>query len=267
MASHGTLPFYYKNSRPTGLSAGPGKSWKDNYLLVVVFMGFVVLIAGTFWFLPPLDDKDSDYEKTYGRFAGNAAITDAVVIPTEPTLVPSEEPGRRGKEEREEKDWEGEREGGEGGRKEGREIMEVVKQPVPLEDLIKEDKLVQIFDKNPQPPAHGPPETSQTHQTTKPPETTRPPETTQPPSPPASESVEMGQQSREDGNGEEPGTGEGGATDPGVEEKRRKIIEVGSVFSTIKIAEWWGKVLRFQYIANPTIPHCLQYKINGSKNN
>ena len=243
MASHGTLPLYYKNSRPTGLSAGPGKSWKDNYLLLVVFMGFVVLIAGTFWFLPPLDDKDSDYEKTYGRFAGNAAITDAVVIPTEPTLVPSEEPGRRGKEE---KHWEGEKEGGEGGRKEESEIIEVVKQPVQLKDLIKEDKPVQVSDKNPQPPAHGSPEISQTPQTTKPPETTRPPETTQPP---ASESVEVGQQSREGGNGAEPGVGEGGATDPGVEEKRRKIIEVGSIFfyeiMPLKIAEWWGKKFAF----------------------
>lgn len=90
MASHGSLPLYYKNSKPTGLS-GPAKSWKDNYLLVVVFVGFIILIAGTFWFLPPLEDKDADYEKTYGRFTGNPAayITDPV-IPSEPTLEPPE---------------------------------------------------------------------------------------------------------------------------------------------------------------------------------
>lgn len=95
MASNGSLPLYYKNFKPTGLP-GPAKSWKDNYLLVVVFVGFIILIAGTFWFLPPLEDKDADYEKTYGRFTGNPAayITDPV-IPSEPTLEPPESTGKK----------------------------------------------------------------------------------------------------------------------------------------------------------------------------
>ena len=214
MASRGTLPLYYKNSRPVGLPAGPGKSWKDNYLLAVVFVGFVILIAGTFWFLPPLDDKDSDYEKTYGRFTGNAAITDAV-MPTEPTLVPSQDTGRRG-------------EGGEvgevlheGGRMERGENVEVVKQPIRIKDLVEAQKPVQVFDKNLRPPSAMSRETPQT--STGPPETTKPPETTRPPPPPVSDS-----QSREGGNGAEEGVGDEEAADPGVEEKRRKIIEVST---------------------------------------
>ena len=170
MASHGILPLYYKNSKPTGLS-GPTKSWKDNYLLVVVFVGFLILIAGTFWFLPPLEDKDADYEKTYGRFTGNPAsyMTD-VGIPSEPTLEPPEatenvEGGRIvpavWKEEKEGKE--------EGGKvdslKDGKEIgvAEVeqgdrLKVPVRLED-IKVGGQGEMFQKrppeSPRPPAEG----------------------------------------------------------------------------------------------------------------
>lgn len=209
MASHGTLPLYYKNSKPTGLSAGPGKSWKDNYLLVVVFVGFVILIAGTFWFLPPLDDKDSDYEKTYGRFTGNAAITDAV-IPTEPTLVPSSDQEQGGE--------------GRGGNGEGLgeaiagNGLGAVNQPIHIEDPIGEQKPAEVFDKNPHPPNSAPPET-----TTKSPEATRSPQT---PRPPPSDDKEAEPNQGVDGVGE-PGMGEeGGAVDSEVEEKRRKIIEV-----------------------------------------
>ena len=218
MASHGSLPLYYKNSKPTGLSSGPGKSWKDNYLLVVVLVAFVILIAGTFWFLPPLDDKDSDYEKTYGRFTGNAAsyITD-VVVPSEPTLVP---PGATR--------W---RVGG-GGEGKGREGEGVgIKEPLQRDDR---DRDVKEFERNRRPPvsetSRNPettksPETSRPPETTKAPETTRPPRTTSPPprttSPPPPQSLkEEGQLPDE---GAEP---VGGASETSVEEKRRKVVEV-----------------------------------------
>ena len=142
MASHGSLPLYYKNSKPTGLS-GSAKSWKDKYLIVVVFVGFIILIAGTFWFLPPLEDKDGDYEEAYGRFTGNPAsyITDPV-IPSEPTLEPPETTGK------------GLEKGGEGGdvgaakerpndEEKKREMKawgeEDSKEPIHLEDLIQEE--------------------------------------------------------------------------------------------------------------------------------
>ena len=220
MASQGTLPYYYKNSKPVGLVSGPGKTWKDNYLLVVVFVGFVILIAGTFWFLPPLEGEDSDYEKTYGRFTGNAAsyITD-VVVPSEPTLAPT---GRR----------EGERGEGEG--------RGAVKEPFVAGDHNTGDEMRgrEVLNKNPRPPSFVvPPETSRhpsssSSSPTQTSETARPPLTvSQAPPPPAeldSNSDEDDQLPRE---GAEPESEVGGASEQSVEEKRRKIIEVSFYFS------------------------------------
>lgn len=220
MASHGTLPLYYKNSKPTGLS-GPAKSWKDNYLLVVVLVGFLILIAGTFWFLPPLGDKDGDYEKTYGRFMGNPAsyITD-VVIPSEPTLEPPEATGKA--------------EGGngevgerrlteEGGRKNaGMEPNEPkVEEPVRLEE--KGRGQVQSFHKQP-------PSTS---------EATTEPTTSEPPS--SLEPLEQDDPDEESKEKEEPSEVRGGekgvvdevASDPEAEERRKKVVEVCHISITI----------------------------------
>lgn len=215
MASHGSLPLYYKNSKPTGLP-GPTKSWKDNYLLVVVFVGFMILIAGTFWYLPPLEDKDSDYEKTYGRFTGNPSsyITD-VVIPSEPTLEPPEATAEVSQEE------EGHLEDV-GGRVEdddmvvidGVEIKDNVDKfvenvPVRLEDLIGE-KDAQIFEKQPS-------------ETTGPPETTRPPETERPP-----EENKVNEHHNEGAPAVYvvPADSEDGAKDLEADERRRKVVEV-----------------------------------------
>lgn len=154
MASNGSLPLYYKNFKATGLS-GPAKSWKDNYLLVVVFVGFIILIAGTFWFLPPLEDKDADYEKTYGRFTGNPAayITDPV-IPSEPTLEPPESTEKKKTTEELEppginiKEVVGEKPDDKGEEEEEREREERLKEPVYLSDLDKEDKEAKLFEKH-----------------------------------------------------------------------------------------------------------------------
>jgi mannosyl-oligosaccharide alpha-1,2-mannosidase len=186
MASHGSLPLYYRNSKPTGIP-GPTKTWKDNYLLLVVFVGFIVLIAGTFWFLPPLEEKDADYEKTYGRFTGNPAsyITD-LVIPSEPTLVPPEasEKDERGGREKEgngvgvgvDEDRQphrvSERED------DGRNKVEIERndrKPVHLEDLIgdeRREKEVEMFNKH----RSDPPRVE-----TSPPAETSPPDTENPP--------------------------------------------------------------------------------------
>ena len=183
MASHGSLPLYYRNSKPTGLP-GPTKSWKDNYLLVVVFVGFIILIAGTFWFLPPLEDKDADYEKTYGRFTGNPSsyITDAV-IPSEPTLEPPEATEKDeggGREER----WKGVEVGvveerphrhGERGEEEGEKEVEFeknVKPPVRLEELIGDGNRGREFEKH----RGGPP-----REETSPPDPDDPPDANNPP--------------------------------------------------------------------------------------
>lgn len=212
MASHGSLPLYYKNSKPTGLS-GPAKSWKDNYLLVVVFVGFIILIAGTFWFLPPLEDKDADYEKTYGRFTGNpsAYITDPV-IPSEPTLEPPEatekekptekigvyinevvdmkRPGEvvgegRGREEGRWREEERGR-GKEGRKEEGGEKEDIPKEPLHVKPPSEEHN---EFKK---------------HQTDPPSETSRPSETVRP---------AVGGASNQ-------------APDPEAEERKRKVVEV-----------------------------------------
>ena len=169
MASRGTLPLYYKNSKPTSGLSGPAKSWKDNYLLVVVFVGFIILIAGTFWFLPPMGDKDADYEKTYGRFTGNPAayMTDPV-IPSEPTLEPPEatvksvnaqETHAGGGEEAREPANGREPEGGEEavkgemlerGNEKDSEVRKNSQVPVKLEDIIAKEndvKRPQLFEK------------------------------------------------------------------------------------------------------------------------
>ena len=209
MASHGTLPLYYKNSKPTGLP-GPAKSWKDNYLLVVVLVAFLILIAGTFWFLPPLGDKDADYERTYGRFTGNPAsyITD-VVIPSEPTLVPPEATGNR-----ETAGGQGEKElDGNGGRGGEPGIKEVI-DPIQVGDVEKGDRQVKEFDKHPPSTEHSETTTSEPPSS---PESSRPPE-------------------------QEGGVGEGGnvvaaeeggeemaadpVLDPVAEERRKKVVEV-----------------------------------------
>ena len=147
-----SLPLYYKNSKPVGLPVS-AKTWKDNYLLVIVLVGFMVLIAGTFWFLPPVEDKDTDYERTYGRFTGNPAayITDAVV-PSEPTLFPPVT-SRRVEDRKEEKEKERGKvtesvteskapvtvkSDGKDEKKEQKE--EKVKFPVKLEDLIRKEE-------------------------------------------------------------------------------------------------------------------------------
>ena len=154
MASRGTLPLYYKNSKLTSGLSGPAKSWKDNYLLVVVFVGFIILIAGTFWFLPPMGDKDADYEKTYGRFTGNPAayMTDPV-IPSEPTLEPPEATVKSvnaggGEEVREPVNGREPEEGEEavkgemveGGNEKDSEVRKNSQVPVKLEDIIAKEK-------------------------------------------------------------------------------------------------------------------------------
>ena len=144
-----SLPLYYKNSKPVGLPVS-AKTWKDNYLLVIVLVGFMVLIAGTFWFLPPVEDKDSDYERTYGRFTGNPAayITDAVA-PSEPTLFPSvtsrrvedrKEEVERGKVTEAVTQSKAQVTTQNDGKDEKKEEEEKVKLPVKLEDLIRAEE-------------------------------------------------------------------------------------------------------------------------------
>ena len=213
-----SLPLYYKNSKPVGLPSA-SKSWKDNYLLVVVLVGFLILIAGTFWFLPPLEDKDADYERTYGRFTGNPAsyITDPV-IPSEPTLEPPEATGREG--------GKGEagrgavvggnipEEGKEGGRKEvegvergGKEEGRKVVSPVKLEDLIAQEEGkkegVQVFDKQGSLASDTATSESQTDKT---------------------EELETREVETE-----KEGVGVAQVVDPVNEERRRKVVEVSVV--------------------------------------
>ena len=38
------LPLYYKNSKPTG--PPPSKKWKEYYLIGILFVAFIILIAG-----------------------------------------------------------------------------------------------------------------------------------------------------------------------------------------------------------------------------
>lgn len=209
-----SLPLYYKNSKPVGLPSA-SKSWKDNYLLVVVLVGFLILIAGTFWFLPPLEDKDADYERTYGRFTGNPAsyITDPV-IPSEPTLVPPEATAREGGKSEEgkgvvvgvnipEEGKEGGRQEVEGEEQGGKEVERKVATPMKLEDLIAQEEGKngpQVFDKQGSPAtdtAAGEPQTDRT------------------------EVVET-----REAETEREGVGVAQVVDPVNEERRRKVVEV-----------------------------------------
>ena len=205
------------------------KSWKDNYLLVVVLVGFLILIAGTFWFLPPLEDKDADYERTYGRFTGNPAsyITDPV-IPSEPTLVPPEATAREaGKGE------EGKgvvvgvnipEEGKEGGRKEvegkeqgGKDEDRKVATPMKLEDLIAQEegkkKGPQVFDKQDSPTTGTAASESQTDRM---------------------EVIET-----RETDTEREGGGVAQVVDPVNEERRKKVVEV-SVLGRVATPEVFG---------------------------
>ena len=268
MASHGSLPLYYRNSKPTGLP-GPTKSWKDNYLLVVVFVGFIILIAGTFWFLPPLEDKDADYEKTYGRFTGNPSsyITDPA-IPSEPTLEPPEATekdegrGRKkgwkgvgvGMAEEERLHRHGEREE-EGGSKV--EFEKNVKPPIRLESLIGDEdreRKVEIFEKH----QSDPPREEKS-----PPDTDNPPDANNPPEW-AVENNEGDSDAAAAVNGVEhvdtpTDEAKEQVQDIVTEERRRKVVEVSCWFAGLRgVGEFkfMSDAVRNVHILVPQGFHC-----------
>lgn len=82
------LPLYYKNGKPVGPPTP--RRWKEVYLLFIVFVGFIIMIAGVLWFVPPVEDDE--WRSTYYGF-NPSAVTDVAGMPYRPTLeslVPSE---------------------------------------------------------------------------------------------------------------------------------------------------------------------------------
>jgi len=87
------LPLYYKNSKPTG--PPPSKKWKEYYLIGILFVAFIILIAGVLWFVPDVEVNLS-YDRAYDSFTGGLDTTQPTLL-SEPSLthtdVPSLEPG------------------------------------------------------------------------------------------------------------------------------------------------------------------------------
>ena len=81
------LPLYYKNGKPVG---PPSKRWKENYLFLLVFVAFVVLLTGNLWFVPNVDESTTEYGRSYDKFNPSGVTTSINVAPSEPTLAPSQ---------------------------------------------------------------------------------------------------------------------------------------------------------------------------------
>ena len=94
------LPLYHRSPR-----FGPPTSrrWKENYLLLLILVAFVMLVAGTWWYIPSLESEDDEYEKVYNKFNPTVNLQGRNVAPPLPTL-------RRHGEGKEE-EGEGKREG------------------------------------------------------------------------------------------------------------------------------------------------------------
>ena len=82
------LPLYYKNSKPTG--PPPSKKWKEYYLIGILFVAFIILIAGVLWFVPDVEVNLS-YDRAYDSFTGGIDTTQPTLL-SEPTLTPTEVP-------------------------------------------------------------------------------------------------------------------------------------------------------------------------------
>ena len=89
------LPLYYKNSKPTGPAQYASKKWKEYYLIGIVFVAFVVLIAGILWFVPDTE-VFQNFDRAYSSFSAGLDSTQPTLL-SEPKLdvseVPSLKPG------------------------------------------------------------------------------------------------------------------------------------------------------------------------------
>lgn len=89
------LPLYYKNSKPTGPAQYASKKWKEYYLIGILFVAFVVLIAGILWFVPDTE-VFQNFDRAYSSFSAGLDSTQPTLL-SEPKLdvseVPSLKPG------------------------------------------------------------------------------------------------------------------------------------------------------------------------------
>ena len=93
------LPLYYKNSKPTGPSQYASKKWKEYYLIGILFVAFIVLIAGVLWFVPDTEVYQS-FDRAYNSFTGGVDSTQPTLL-SEPKLTVSEVPSLKpGEDER-----------------------------------------------------------------------------------------------------------------------------------------------------------------------
>lgn len=84
------LPLYYKNSKPTGPAQYASKKWKEYYLVGILFVAFVVLIAGVLWFVPDTEVYQS-FDRAYSSFSAGLDSTQPTLL-SEPKLEVSEVP-------------------------------------------------------------------------------------------------------------------------------------------------------------------------------
>lgn len=77
------LPLYYKNGKAV---APPLKRWKENYLFLLVFVAFVVLLTGNLWLVPEPDESSTEYSK----FNPSGALSSLNVEPFAETLDDSD---------------------------------------------------------------------------------------------------------------------------------------------------------------------------------
>ena len=74
------LPLYYKNGKPVG---PPVKRWKENYLFLLVFVAFVVLLAGNLWLVPESGESSTEYSK----FNPSGVLSSLTLEPSLATLI------------------------------------------------------------------------------------------------------------------------------------------------------------------------------------
>ena len=72
------LPLYRTSLRPRQAST---KRWKEYYLLVILFVGFIVLFAGVLWFVPNVEE-DLNYKKAYQTFTKELPIPPTGRLPS-----------------------------------------------------------------------------------------------------------------------------------------------------------------------------------------